>query len=155
MRVKIADYGVLKENGLLMTIGLGSCVGIALYDQRAKVAGLAHILLSESSLFPKKSNLAKFADTAVPLLLYEMGKVGAAKSRITAKIAGGSELFQCNGVLKSVGARNIIATKKALNLEGIPLLSADVGGKVGRTMHFYADDGKVLITRVGQRQKEI
>lgn len=155
VRVKIADYAVLKEEGVLITIGLGSCIGIALYDHHTRVAGLAHILLSESSLFTNKDNLAKFADTAVPLLLGEMRKKGADKGRIRAKIAGGSELFLNQNGPQSVGARNIAAVKRALEFERIPLISADVGGKVGRTMQVYAGDGKVFITIVGQRQKEI
>ncbi|MDO9574675.1 MAG: hypothetical protein Q7I94_06735 [Candidatus Contubernalis sp.] len=94
VRVKIADLAVLKNEGILVTIGLGSCVGIALYDPLIKVAGLAHIILSNSSLFTNRDNLAKFADTAVPLLLTEMTRLGARKERVRAKIAGGSELFK-------------------------------------------------------------
>ncbi len=77
IRVKIADYAVKKEEGMLITVGLGSCVGVALYDSFAKVAGLAHILLPDSALFKTPSNPAKFADTAIPLLLEQMISVGA------------------------------------------------------------------------------
>lgn len=155
VRVKIADYGVLKRSGLLITIGLGSCVGIALYDAEARAAGLAHILLSESILFPNRENLAKFADTAVPLLLAEMRRIGADKNRIRAKIAGGSELFKYKAGYDTVGARNIVAVKTALSEARIPILAADVGGCVGRTMQLCAESGQVLIKKVGQLQQEL
>ena len=155
IRVKIADFAVLKEEGVLLTIGLGSCVGIALYDQRVKVAGMAHILLADSTMFLKRDNLAKFADTAVPLLLEVMKKAGAHQGRITAKIAGGSELFRCQGNHDSVGGRNITAVRQALVRDKIPLLSEDVGGNLGRTMKFFAESGKVFVAKVGQCQKEL
>ncbi len=155
VRVKIADYAVLKEKGMLITIGLGSCVGIALYDSPRKVAGLAHILLADSTQFSKRENLAKYADTAIPLLLEDMLRLGARKERVKAKIAGGSELFNFKSNKESVGARNIKAVKKNLALLNIPLLAADVEGKSGRTMKFFAEDGKVLIAHPGTKEKEL
>ncbi len=155
VRVKIADYAVLKEEGLLITIGLGSCIGIALYDASLKVAGLAHILLSDSTQFRKRENLAKYADTAIPLLLEEMLRLGVKRGRVKAKIAGGSELFNFKSDRESVGARNIKAVKKTLALINVPLLAADVGGKSGRTMKFFAGEGKVLIAHPGAKEKEL
>lgn len=155
VRVKIAEYHVLQEIGRLITIGLGSCVGIACYDKDVKVAGLAHILLPESSNYSNRENLAKFADTAVPLLLANMEKQGADISRIQAKIAGGSELFNFSTRLDSVGSRNVAAVKKALAAANIPLLAADVGGSVGRTMQICANEGSVYIKKVGQDEKRL
>ena len=155
VRVKIADYCVLQKTGKLITIGLGSCVGIACYDSKVKVAGLAHILLPESSHFSNTENLAKFANTAVPLLVAVMEKQGADITRIQAKIAGGSELFNYNTGQESVGSRNIVAVKKALATANIPLLAADVGGSVGRTMQICASEGTVSIKKVGQAEKRL
>lgn len=150
VRVKIADCQVLRETGMLVTIGLGSCVGIACYDNKAKVAGLAHILLPDSNSFSNRENLAKFADTAIPLLLSQMVKLGARENRIQAKIAGGSELFSYGSNVASVGSRNVDAVRKALSAARIPLLAADVGGSVGRTMNLCAAEGTVTVKRVGQ-----
>ncbi|HHX77615.1 MAG TPA: chemotaxis protein CheD, partial [Firmicutes bacterium] len=111
-RVKIADFAVLKKEGLLITIGLGSCVGIAMFDPVARVAGLAHILLADSSQFAKRDNLAKFADTAVPLTLEKMTSLGARHERIKAKIAGGSQLFSFKQNGESVGKRNVAAVMR-------------------------------------------
>ncbi|UNC91779.1 chemotaxis protein CheD [Candidatus Contubernalis alkaliaceticus] len=155
VRVKIADLAVLKKEGILVTIGLGSCVGIALYDPLVKVAGLSHIILSNSTLFSNRDNLAKFADTAVPLMLTEMIKLGARKERIRAKIAGGSELFKYKFNGESIGEKNIKAVIETLALVKIPLLSQDVGGNSGRTMKLLADSGQVLITKVGQKEVEL
>lgn len=153
VRVKIAECRVLQEHGNLITIGLGSCVGIACYDRKAKVAGLAHILLPESSNFSNRDNLAKFADTAVPLLVAQMEKLGADVGRIQAKIAGGSELFSYSAGLSSIGARNVAAVKKALAAASIPLLAVDVGGSVGRTMQICANEGAVWSKKVGQVER--
>ncbi len=155
VRVRIADYGVLRETGLLVTIGLGSCVGIALYDAVAKVGGLSHILLAESADFTNRDSPAKFADTAIPLLVGEMEKVGAKCGRMKAKIAGGSQLFNYNNGAESIGSRNIHAVKKALASAGIPLVASDLGGRLGRTMQFNVADGRVLITKVGQAPVEL
>lgn len=154
-RVKIADYAVLKEEGVLITVGLGSCVGIALYDPFARVAGLAHILLSDSTQFRNNTNPAKFADTAIPVLIREMVGTGARVNRLNAKIAGGSQLFSFEKSVISVGEKNIQAVRRTLTDLHIPLVGEDVGGRSGRTMKFYVEDGRVAVTTVGTDEKEI
>lgn len=132
-------------------------MGIALYDPRNKVGGLAHILLSDSSQFRKGNpfNPAKFADTAVPEMVVEMEKVGGRKGNFCARIAGGSQLFafQKSGV--SVGQKNVEAVHRALYGLGIPLVAEDIGGDHGRTMRFFVDSGRVCISSVGKGEKEI
>ena len=149
VKVKIADYGVLKEEGYLMTIGLGSCVGIALYDPLYKVAGLAHILLPDSRMFAKKENLAKFADTAIPLLLMAMKKAGASPSSIKARVAGGSSLFEHTCAELSIGKRNSESVLRVLGELNIPIAGSDLGGKKGRTMQVCAATGNVTVVPVG------
>ena len=108
IKVKIADLAVQKEQGIIITVGLGSCVGIALYDPASKVGGLSHILLSDSTQFnnmKRALNRAKFADTAIPLLTQEMEKMGAKRARLQAKIAGGSQLFAFQNNNISVGRK--------------------------------------------------
>ena len=92
VRVKVADYAVAAD-GLITTIGLGSCVAIILYDPVARVGGLAHVLLPEESMSRDRTNLAKFPATAVPLVLERMQKLGAIPGRVRAKIAGGASMF--------------------------------------------------------------
>ncbi len=157
-RVKIADGAVLKGQGVLMTIGLGSCVGIALYDVQDKVGGLAHILLYNSQEFPNRSkplNPAKFADTAIPWLVQEMEKLGGKRDRLQAKIAGGSQLFMNQKAGGSVGEKNVQMVRQVLRELGIPIAGEDVGGNYGRTLHFFVATGKMIVSTVGKGEKEI
>ena len=157
IKVKIADLAVLKGAGFLITVGLGSCVGIAIYDEKTKVAGLAHILLSDSEHFKKKKhqeiNLAKFADTAIPELIKRMQELGGRKPAMVAKIAGGSQLFNTDSHVMRVGQKNIEMVRKKLNSNSIPLVAEDVGGNYGRTMKLEVATGKVIITTVGRDEK--
>ena len=153
IRVKIADLAVSKNDGVIITVGLGSCVGIALYDSAIKVAGLAHILLSDSTMFKNQSNPAKFADTAIPLLVEEMVKLGARRNRLQAKIAGGSQLFLLEGSTLAVGEKNINMVRSVLGSLRIPVVGEDLGGRVGRTMKLFVPDGKVLISTAGDGEK--
>ena len=89
IKVGMADLSTAKEPDILTTLGLGSCVGIALYDPSTKVGGLAHIMLPDSKQIKNNENKAKFADTAIEVLVQAMIKKGARKNRIVAKIAGG------------------------------------------------------------------
>lgn len=141
----MAEYAISSSPDVLITIGLGSCVGIALYDKRTKIGGLVHIMLPQN-----KKNLkpAKYADTGIPYMIEKMEKQGAKKRRMVAKIAGGAQMFSMGGEdsgLK-VGERNIIKVKDVLKEENIDIIGEDVGKNYGRTMKFYTDSGKVLIT---------
>jgi chemotaxis protein CheD len=156
IKVKIADLAVKREPGIIVTIGLGSCVGIVLYDPANRVGGLAHILLADSTQFKSKNvplNKAKFADTAIPFLASEMERLGAKKQYLQAKIAGGSKLFPNKSI--SVGEKNVEAVIKTLKGMGIPIRGKDVGGNYGRTMKLFVDTGKVLISTVGKGEKEL
>ncbi|MCL2048942.1 MAG: chemotaxis protein CheD [Defluviitaleaceae bacterium] len=155
--VGMADLKATKAPGILTTLGLGSCIGIALYDAKAKVAGLAHIMLPDSTAIHNNSNKAKFADTALIELILQMEKLGARKINIKAKIAGGAQMFAFNATSENlrVGDRNAEATKKALRLSGIPLLAAECGDSFGRTVELYADDGRFIIKAIGQSIRTI
>lgn len=158
LKVKISDLAVVREQGILISVGLGSCVGIALYDSENKVGGLAHILLPDSNQFLNRLNSfnpAKFADTAVPLLIKEMSMIGGASSRLKAKIAGGGCIFAFKKGGISVGEKNVEAVRKILTQLRIPIRGEDVGGTHGRTMRFFVDSGKVIVSTVGKHEKEL
>lgn len=145
-RVKVADYAVAKGEGVISTIGLGSCVAITIYDRQARVGGMAHVLLPSEGLSRDKDNRAKFPGTAVPLLLEEMKKLGA-RGPYTAKIAGGSSMFgaliPAGGI--NMGERNVLSARQALAEAGVPLAAQDVGGDYGRSVYFHVNDGRMLI----------
>jgi chemotaxis protein CheD len=148
IRVRIAHHAVAKGRSRLVTIGLGSCVAIAIHDRTAKVGGLAHVLLPDASLGRGVENRARYASTAVPLLLEELKAIGAA-GPFAASLVGGAALF---GPLLafggSVGARNIVAARTALAAARVPLVAEDVGGDSGRTVTFDVSTGKVKVRSV-------
>jgi chemotaxis protein CheD len=150
--VGMADLRAVKAPGVLTTLGLGSCIGIALYDPIKKIAGLAHIMLPDSTAIHNNSNHAKFADTAIAKLIGQMELLGASKRNMRAKIAGGAQMFAFNASNENlrVGDRNVEATKKELGKHGIPLIASETGASFGRTVELYAEDGKFLIKAIGQ-----
>ena len=150
--VGMADMNVCRAPGVLTTLGLGSCVGIALFDSMSKIAGLAHIMLPDSKAIHNNSNKAKFADTAIVKLVEDMERLGAKRRNMKAKIAGGAQMFAFNATNDNlrVGDRNVEATKKALMQMGIPLAAQETGESFGRTVELYAEDGRFLIKAIGQ-----
>lgn len=157
IKVGMADLKITEEPNILTTLGLGSCVGIVIYDNIKKIAGLAHVMLPNSRQIKNNSNKAKFADTAICLLVEEMVKTGGSKPRFIAKIAGGSQMFSFgnNNDIMKIGHRNVVATKETLNLLKIPIIAEDTGGNYGRTIEFYTNTGILLIKTIGHGAKEI
>jgi chemotaxis protein CheD len=154
IRVKVADYAVSGGDTVLSSVGLGSCIAIALWDARSGIGGLAHILVPSPSLARDTSNPAKFPSTAIPLLIEEMRRRGASQE-ITAKIAGGASMFGSllpRGAI-NMGERNAAATRQALVEAGIHLVAEDVGGDYGRSVFFNLRDGSLHVRslRVGDR----
>jgi len=157
IKVGMADLQSSRHPCIITTLGLGSCVGIALYDPSRKVAGLAHIMLPSSQQARNNSNIAKFADTAIVKLVDDMISLGAVRSKIVAKLAGGAQMFSFNDAseMLRIGARNVSASKEALNMLGIPIISEDTGGNYGRTVEIHSETGKLMIKTIGHGLKEI
>lgn len=157
--VRIADLAVLQREGLLITIGLGSCVGVALYDLEHKIAGLAHIFLYDSNKYSRTStanrfNPAKFADTAIPELIKTMKRLGSRGNHLVAHLAGGSKLFDFKFKGADIGQKNLEASQAKLRELGITVLSEDTGGNYGRTMKIDASTGKVMIISLNKGEKK-
>lgn len=157
IKVGMADLNAACHPGVLTTLGLGSCVGVALYDKSKKIVGLAHVMLPSSLQSKNNSNIAKFADTAIEKLIGDMIKLGARKENLIAKLAGGAQMFTMNqsSDLMRVGYRNVIATKEKLMEFRIPIISEDTGGNYGRTIELYSEDGKLVIKTIGHGIKQI
>jgi len=156
IKVGMADLKTcLPPNGIT-TLGLGSCVGIALRDKNSKVGGLAHIMLPDSTVIANQTNVAKFADTGIIELIKQMEKLGAVKRNIVAKIAGGATMFAMSSRTNlNVGERNVEAVKAKLKELGIPILAEDTGLNYGRTVIFYPETGDYVIKAVGKPEKVI
>jgi chemotaxis protein CheD len=148
--VKVADFRCGAGTDVLVTIGLGSCVGIVLYDATARVGGLAHVLLPSPALGRQDSNPAKFPQTAVPLLLEQMGQRGASLRRISARLIGGASMFSGLGAPGTIqmGERNVVASRQALHLHGVAIVGEATGGDYGRTVRLWVADGRVEVASV-------
>lgn len=148
--VKMADWAIEKENFLLVILGLGSCVGVALYDESTKIGGLAHVMLPESNGNNKRES--KYADTAIPFLLDKMIEQGAKRRRLRAKLVGGASMFKTEGgqSIMKIGQRNIKAVKKILDKERIIIEGTDLAEDYGRSMYFNLLDGKVRVSAFNQ-----
>lgn len=157
IKVGMADLQTSRHPCVLTTLGLGSCVGISLYDPIKKVVGLAHVMLPSSQQARNNTNIAKFADTAIIKLLDDMINLGAGKSHIVAKLAGGAQMFTFNDAseMLRIGARNVSASKEMLNSLRIPIIAEDTGGNYGRTIEIHSESGKLMIKTIGHGVKEI
>jgi chemotaxis protein CheD len=157
IRVGMADYKVGRAPASLISYGLGSCVGITLYDPSMKVGGLLHIMLPDSTQARSNENPAKFADTGIPLMLKEIIALGAVRSRVVAKIAGGSQMFKFANAtdIMRVGERNSQAVKVVLKDLNIRIIADDTGGNYGRTVELQLDTGVYRIKTIDKGEKEI
>ena len=158
IKVGMADLKICKAPDALTTIGLGSCIGIALYDPSTKISGLAHIMLPDSTSIRNNSNIAKFADTGIQKLYDDMLAAGANKARLVAKIAGGAKMFEMlggNSTGINVGERNAEASRAKLKELGIKLVAEDCGLNYGRTVELYSETGEYYIKAVGKELKII
>ena len=157
IKVGMADMNLCSAPDAITTLGLGSCVGIVLYDATRKLCGMVHVMLPDSTQIRNNQNRAKFADTGIEALLEELLKLGANRRCITAKIAGGAQMFafSTNNDMLRVGERNVEATKRKLAQLGIPILAEDTGLTYGRTIEFYPENGNLVIKAVGKPVKAI
>ena len=155
--VRVADLNVGDGEDVLVTVGLGSCVAIVLHDAGAGIGGLAHVLLPSPALSRDTDNAAKFPQTAVPRLLELMVARGASARRIVARIAGGASMFAALAPAGAIqmGERNIVATRQALNLNGVPLVGEAVGGDYGRTVRLFVRDGRVQVSSVAHGTQQL
>ena len=157
IKVGMADLNICKAPYMITTLGLGSCIGIAVYDPVLKIGGLAHIMLPDSTQMRNNSNIAKFADTGIEELIRRVVMAGANKRRLVAKIAGGAKMFEVSGLstVGNVGERNAQASRAKLKQLGIPLLAEDTGLNFGRTVELYPETGEFRIKAVGKTIKSI
>ena len=154
--VGMADLKVAKAPDILTTLGLGSCVGVTLFDKTKKIGGMAHCMLPTYKGF-EGQNIAKFADSAIIELVNQLARLGVARNALVAKIAGGAHMFgrsQSNDMLK-IGERNAAASTAILKQLGIPIIANDTGGTHGRTIELSMDTGALKIRTVGAGEKFI
>lgn len=154
--VGIADMKLTRQEGILITYALGSCIGISFYDPMIKLGALLHIMLPEKTN-ASDANILKYADTGIKETLRKMSAFGGAKSRMVCKIAGGAKMFEMKGPggLGNIGERNIAKVKSILKSEGLRIMGEDTGATYARTMLLDVATGIVTIRTVGKQEKTL
>lgn len=153
--VGIAEGKVTHSPNLLVSYALGSCVGICLFDSQKKIAGMAHILLPYQKEALNQENIYQFADTGIDALIKAMYAHGAKKNHMTAKIAGGAEMFCKTFADTGIGKKNVCIVKEILKEHSILITAEDTGKSMGRTITFSAATGKMEVKTVNQQYRII
>jgi chemotaxis protein CheD len=155
--VRMGELAVSSVPGeVLVSLGLGSCIGLVLLDRRAAVAGLAHVVLAGPA-GSETDTPGRFADTAVDALIAGMEPLGAHRLRLEAVLVGGANMFATTGggTGLGVGQRNEIAVRAELERGGIPIVASDTGGGRGRTVRVPLDSGRVTVRSTGAGEEEL
>jgi chemotaxis protein CheD len=155
--VGVADMVVTNVPGeLLITYSLGSCIAVMIYDPVAKVGGMLHYMLPESSIDPEKAqkNPYMFADTGITRLFKSSYQLGARKENILVKTAGGAQMLDPQGLF-NIGKRNYLAMRKILWKNNVAIVAEHVGGDVNRTVRLEIDTGRVILKVGGEAEIEI
>jgi chemotaxis protein CheD len=151
--VRMGEIAATQHAGdVLVGLGLGSCIGLVLIEDRGPVAAMAHVVLPESN--GKAGAAGKFADTAVPQLIREVTSIGATRSRLSAVLVGGAQMFATAGRL-DIGHRNEQAVRDALQANRISVRAAATGGSTGRTMRVYLERCSITCKEAGREEIEI
>lgn len=152
IKVGMADYKLGSEGDTLITLGLGSCIGVVIYDPMKKIAGMAHIMLPSSQEIKNNANKLKFADSCIDLMMEDLMKKRVSKSALKAKMAGGAQMFSVslNSDTMNVGKRNALAVKEKLKSLGIPVVAEDIYGNCGRTIRFNCSTFELSIKSIGK-----
>jgi len=155
--IGMGEYIVTDDaNAVLACIGLGSCIAVCVYDRLSRIGGMVHVVLPRHDGVTN-GDQAKYANTAVPMLLQEVLKTGGIRNRLMIKIAGGARMTTARGLNDTfkTGERNLAEVIAALEKEKLSLAAADTGGSTGRTVKMYLGTGKVTVKMVGCEPKEI
>lgn len=156
--VGLGEIAVSSKPGeMLVSLGLGSCVCVSVFDPASGVAGMAHIVLPDSG-GDERRQTPKFADIAVPSLFEQMEKAGAAKAGLVIKLAGGAQMMPVTAPRASqmnIGDRNIEAVNAILKQAGCKVASEDLGGTRGRTVRLQVGTGKVTVAMAGKDQTDL
>ncbi len=157
IKVGMADLNICKSPDIITTLGLGSCIGLTLYDPVTKIGGMVHYMLPDSTQMRNNSNIAKFADTGIDELLKRVLRAGANRTRLVAKIAGGAKMFSVSGSsnVSNIGERNALAAKEKLRQLRIRLIAEDTGLNYGRTVELHCETGDFYIKAIGKSVKKI
>jgi chemotaxis protein CheD len=153
--VGVGEIGCSLGPGVLITQALGSCVGVALWDPRLHIGGLAHVMLPTALGSEIGGRRHRFADIAIPEMVERMIDLGAGSRRLVAKLAGGASMFSGESGTDTIGDRNVVAVRDQLERAGVPVVAADTGGSHARTIELFSSTGILLIRSYTYGMREI
>lgn len=145
VEVGLGELAYARHPDYLMTPALGSCVAVTLWDPTLKHGAMAHVMLPAPPRVALPGNSARYAIYAIGKMVDDLRNAGSPRRRLVAKIAGGAAMFQADGILASVGERNVEEVKKQLALLKIPILAEDIGERHARTVELHLDTGVLLV----------
>lgn len=151
--VGMAEVKFAKAPNQISCLGLGSCIGVCVYYAPLKIGGIAHVMLPSSSMVNHEpASPAKFADTAIPFLIDEMGKSGGVRAQLVFKLVGGAQMFSTNGSDErlSIGLQNIAAVEKVCDQMGLRIAAKILGGNTGKSIIFDLDTGIVQVRTLSE-----
>ncbi len=131
---------------------LGSCIGLVLYHPRLKTGVMAHIVLPDSA--GRTGTPGKFADTAIPKMLAMLSDLGIPRHGLTARFAGGANMFGSTGPLQ-IGAANEAVVIELLRQSGLRVIGHEVGGVKGRRVTFDCASGEMTVELAGQPARKL
>jgi len=158
INLKIGEMEITTNHGLILVAsGLGSCIGLAVYDKKSRMAGMAHIALPDSSIKHEKDvdeEFGKYADTAVPAILERMLSLGSKKDDLIIKIAGGANIynFKEDSSLFNIGERNVQAVEEAVKGLNLSITKADTGGNIGRSLKLSVINGMFYLKTAERKE---
>ena len=155
--VPAGSFRVEKKSPVLLQAFLGTCVGVALYDNVAKVGGMIHILLPEPPSTNPPESPEKYASTGLPLLLKELFVLGADPANLKATIAGGALVAPLSqiDINLDIGGRSTEIAMDILNHAGIKIIKSETGGFFTCTLELDLSTGQFSIRPVSFRGKNI
>jgi chemotaxis protein CheD len=159
--VRYIDVGIGEtvvsrdRSAVLVAYGIGSCVGVCVYDPAGPAAGMAHVLLPNSGREEKGRGDARYADVAVPKLIRRMRKSGDAERKLVVKLAGGANVVRASSGDNNIGMRNVKEIRKILEEMGCGIAAEEVCGDSGRTIRFRVESGELTVTSIGPKGKTV
>lgn len=145
-----------NKEDILVAHGLGSCVGVALYDRHCNLGGMAHVVLPDSSIQGQVTTPERFANSAIPLMIDQFKMLGGNMLSSFIKIAGGARMFQFSSLSTlDIGSRNVEAIKEALEKINLRINASDVGGTNGRTFRLFVENGRVTSRAIGLKEVDL
>lgn len=152
-RVLPGEYYVAHNDMVILTV-LGSCVSACLRDRDSGVGGINHFMLPGGSDEGPVSLSMRYGAMAMEILINQLLKAGAQRSRLEAKVFGGGRVLSGLDTL-NVGERNAQFVQAYLRAEGIPLLAADLNDIHPRKLAYFPATGRALVRKLTTASRRV